>query len=414
MAVYSVSQVTSHIKALMEQEPVLQDIWVSGEIGNLSRPGSGHAYFTLKDSSNSLRCVMFRAAGTSQQLDNGLAVIAHGRVSLYEVRGDLQLIVDIVQPEGVGELQLRLEQLNLKLENEGLFEQSRKRGLPDYPRRMGVVTSPTGAVWSDIQTVVSRRYPLVELLLAPTPVQGAAAAPGIVGAFQALNQVTDLDVTILARGGGSLEDLWAFNEEVVARAIYSSHAPVISAVGHETDCTIADLVADCRAPTPSAGAELSVPDRAQLSTRVLIAEQSLMAGIFGQVSSRSAAIDQMHLRLERSCPDLDTFRMRIDDSLRAAQTHLKHALAVKSERVDGLGRRLESLNPKNTLRRGYAIVQKHDDGAVVSDAAEVSKGDRVDVTVDRGAFGAEVAAGGGNADSVRRKRKAHESRTPSG
>ena len=414
MAVYSVSQVTSHLKALMEQDDILRDIWVSGEIGNLSRSGVGHAYFTLKDSVNSLRCVMFRGARSSQKLDNGTAVIAHGRISLYEVRGDLQLIVDLVQPEGVGELQLRLEHLKLKLENEGLFEPSRKRGLPEFPRRMGVVTSPTGAVWSDIQTVIYRRYPLVELLLAPTPVQGNDAAPGIVEAFQELNQVTDLDVTILARGGGSIEDLWAFNEEVVARAIYASHAPVISAIGHETDFTIADLVADCRAPTPSAAAEMAVPDRAELSTRVLISEHSLMASISGHLSIGSASLDQMHRRLDRSCPDLDTLRMRIDDSLRAAQTHLRHGLEVKSERVDGLIRRLESLNPKNTLRRGYAIVQKHEDGAVVVDADQVIMGDRVDVTVNRGTFEAEVAAGSGKDKSAQLKRKVRESPTPSG
>jgi exodeoxyribonuclease VII large subunit len=392
MPVYSVSQVVSYIKSLLQWDGLLQDVWVSGEVGNLSRPGSGHAYFTLRDSDSSLRCVMFRSAIGGERLDGGAAVIAHGRVSIYEVRGDLQLVVDIVQPEGVGELQLRLEQLKLKLQNEGLFEPSRKRPIPAFPRRVGVITSPTGAVWQDIQTVVKRRYPLVELLLAPAPVQGDVAAPGIVEAFEAMNLVPDMDVVILARGGGSLEDLWAFNEEAVARAIFASRHPVISAVGHETDFTIADMVADLRAPTPSAGAEMAVPDRRELASRVLVAEQGLCDSIETHLSTTSDYMAHLRERLGRCCPDLDSLRLRADDLLKTAVTCLKHSLELRAERFEGLRQRLGSLSPHETLRRGYAIVQRRDDGTVVSDAAHLKAGDAVDVTLNKGAFEAEVTS----------------------
>ena len=392
MPVYSVSQVTSYLNELLSQDELLQDIWVSGEVANLARPGSGHAYFTLRDGQSSMRCVMFRRSRGIERLDDGVAVIAHGRASVYEVRGDLQLIVDIVQPEGVGELQLRLEQLKLKLENEGLFEPSRKRSLPEFPKRVGVITSPTGAVWQDIQTVISRRYPLVELLMAPTLVQGSDAAPRIVEAFQAMNQISDIDVVLLARGGGSLEDLWPFNEETVARAVYASRAPVVSAIGHETDFTIADLVADQRAPTPSAAAEMAVPDRLELTSHVFVAEQALSASISGRLSIKSDSLRQIEARLQRSLPDLDSLRMRIDDLLRSAATHIKHNLEVKAERLKGLKSRLESLSPSDTLRRGYAIVQTSANGKVVSDASQIDVGDSIQITLGRGAIEAQTTS----------------------
>ena len=392
MAVYTVSQVTSYLKELLDRDVLLQDIWVSGEVSDLFRSGTGHTYFTLREANTSLRCVMFRGAGGAERLDSGVAVVAHGRVSLYEVRGQLQIIVDIVQPEGVGELQLKLEQLKLRLETEGFFEQSRKRSLPAFPRRVGVITSPTGAVWQDIQTVIGRRYPLVELLLAPTAVQGDTAAPAIVEAFLALNQQPDVDVVILARGGGSMEDLWPFNEEAVARAIYASHTPVVSAVGHETDFTIADLVADQRAPTPSAAAEMACPDRSSLATRLLVAEQSLNASVSVHLSVKANALEQLGLRFHRSRPDLDALRMRIDDLLRSAATFLHHNLEIKTARLQGLEPRLESLSPSDTLRRGYAIVQRRDDETVLSEVGQVGAGDSVNVTLNRGSFEAEVTS----------------------
>ena len=323
MAVYSVSQVTSYLRDILTQDALLQDLWVRGEVANLARPGSGHSYFSLRDADTTLRCVMFRGASGAELLSGGSAVIVHGRVSIYEARGDLQLIADIVQPEGAGELQLKLEQLKLKLEAEGLFEPSRKRPLPAFPQRMGVVTSPSGAVWQDIQTVVQRRYPLVELLLAPTAVQGDGAVESIADAFGALDHIPDVDVVIVARGGGSLEDLWSFNEEAVARAIFKSRAPVISGIGHETDLTIADMVADRRAPTPSAAAEMAVPDRLELYSTLQASRQALSLGVSNQLQPSQETLAHLEPRLRRSRPDLDSLRLRVDDLLRSTLMHLR-------------------------------------------------------------------------------------------
>ncbi|MCH8825687.1 MAG: exodeoxyribonuclease VII large subunit [Chloroflexi bacterium] len=391
MPVYTVSEVSSYIKDTLERDALLRDAWVSGEVSNLARPGSGHSYFTLRDAKAALRCVMFRGSRGADQLENGAAVIAHGRVSMYEPRGDLQLIVDIVQPEGVGELQLKLEQLHLKLEEEGLFEPSRKRELPAFPQRIAVVTSPTGAVWHDIQTVIRRRYPLVELALVPSPVQGDGAALAIAEAISAANDEPDVDVIIVARGGGSLEDLWAFNEEAVARAIYTSRVPVVSAVGHETDYTIADLVADRRAPTPSAAAEMAVPDRIELMSGIVASARAMNSYIDGQLNAENDALRQIDSRLQRALPDLDTLRIRVDDLLRSAATHLRHAVGLSTERLGGLRLRLETLSPKDTLRRGYAIVQKGEDGPVVTGSSQVAVGDGLNITLGQGALDADVS-----------------------
>lgn len=392
MAVYPVSQITSYIRQALEYDILLQDLWVSGEIANLSRPGSGHSYFTLRDAGKSLRCVMFRTAVGADKLSAGAAVIAHGRISIYELRGDLQMIVDMVQPEGVGELQLRLERLKMKLEGEGLFDPSRKRPLPRHPRRLGIITSPTGAVWQDIQTVILRRYPLVELVLASTPVQGEGAADGIVDAFRALREIGGVDAVILARGGGSLEDLWPFNEEAVAHAVFSCRVPVISAVGHETDVTIADLVADHRAPTPSAAAEMAVPDRLELVHGLSISEKMLSAAVAARVTAGSEHVARLRSKLDLGIPDIDTMRLRIDDLLKSAATHLDHGLRVSSGRADGLRQRLTTLSPALTLRRGYAIVRRGRDGAVVNEASVVAVGESVGVTLSRGSFDADVTA----------------------
>ncbi len=298
--------------------------------------------------------------------------------------------MDLVQPQGVGELQLKLEQLKLKLEKEGLFEPARKRPLPAFPKKVGVITSPSGAVWQDIQTVMRRRYPLVELVLAPTAVQGEEAISGIVEAFYTLNQLPDIDVVILARGGGSLEDLWAFNEEAVARAIFKSRAPVISAVGHETDFTIADLVSDCRAPTPSAAAEMAAPDRVELAARVIGCRQALFSHLSSLVAERSDGLSSIVPRLRRCRPDLDGLRMRLDDLLRHASKHLKSYLKVKHDQCEGYKARLIALSPSETLRRGYAIIQIGASLDVVSDVEQVTTGDTVHVTLARGGFEAEV------------------------
>jgi exodeoxyribonuclease VII large subunit len=392
VAIYSVSQVVSYLKEVLAYDPVLRDLWVTGEVANLARPASGHSYFSLRDQGTTLRCVMFRTAFGAELLSDGAAVIAHGSATVYEVRGDLQLIVDVVRPEGVGELQLKFEQLRLTLEREGLFDTSRKRPVPKFPNRIGVVTSPTGAVWQDIQTVIARRYPLVELVLAPTGVQGDGAADGIVEALAALQGEPGVDVVIVARGGGSLEDLWPFNEEAVARAIFASQVPIITGVGHETDVTIADLAADRRAPTPSAAAELAVPDRIELLSGLAASKHRMGRSASARLLVGSQAVSRLADGVRRGRPDLDGLRLRIDDALDVAVRRLVRTVESMGERAEGLKTRLDLLSPRDTLRRGYAIVQTPTDSEVVSDSAQVQAGDRVLVTLARGGFGAEVTS----------------------
>lgn len=388
--IYEVSQVTAYLRELLAYDDVLADIWIEGEVSNLRRPGSGHAYFTLRDSNSSLRGVLFRNSRGLEHLQDGAAVVAHGRVSLYEVRGDLQLIADIIQPEGVGELQMRLEQLTLQLEREGLFDPSRKRPLPEFPKRIGVVTSPTGSVWHDIQSVIGRRWPLVELLIAPAMVQGDGAAPTIVEALASLNAEPDVDVIIVARGGGSLEDLWPFNEESVARAVFASTTPVVSAIGHETDFTICDMVADVRAPTPSAAAELVVPDRMEMVARVLGAVQVIENSLAAHMGRRTDDADSLVSRVGRAVPELDSLRLRVDDLLQYAQTALSHRVELSRAQVSGLSSALYPLSPDKTLRRGYAIVSSRDSDGILTDPHDLVTGDILDITLHRGKIVASV------------------------
>ena len=411
MAVYSVSEVSRYLTEILREDPVLQNVWVRGEVGNLTRSAAGHSYFSLRDADATLRCVMFRGGGVGADLiEEGSAVIAHGRIALYETRGDLQLIADVVQPEGVGELQLKLEELRMRLEKEGLFEESRKRPLPRFPVRVGVVTSPTGSVWHDIQNVTTRRYPAVDLVLAPALVQGNEAAPTIVAAFDALERLDVIDVIIVARGGGSLEDLWPFNEEDVARAIFKSGVPVVSAIGHETDYTIADLVADVRAPTPSAAAELVVPDQAELLADIGALRRSLNSVITGRLETAQWEVEALLPRLRRGLPDFDTLRLRIDDMMRTTAGHLRGTMQVSNERINGLRGKLESLSPRDTLLRGYAIVYR--ESAVVTSPSQVTDGDLIGVTVADGDFKAQVTGDGARPAPSRRKRSRKS--TPSG
>ena len=396
MRIYTVSQVTSYLRELLESDLLLLDLWVSGEVSNLTQSVAGHLYFTLKDADSQLRCVLFRRDRGGIVLENGTTVIAHGQVSIYEVRGELQFYVDLVQPEGVGLLHLQFQHLKAKLEEEGLFDPARKRPLPPFPERIGVVTSPTGAVFHDIANVIGRRYPLVELVLAPTPVQGNGAPDGIVGAFRVLSDIEDIDVIIVARGGGSLEELWAFNEEKVARAIYASRAPVITGIGHETDFTIADYVADLRAPTPSAAAELAVPDRWELKNRIDSYNWDLFGAISNQLSSWRDEVGRRGARLMNLAPDLRASQQRVDELGRGARKCLEGYIAVRHQRVESLNARLLALSPASTLARGYAVVKHSASGEVVSHLEQVRTGDNIEVRVTDGTFKSEVVDGGGN------------------
>ena len=389
MVIFSVSQLLTYLKDMLNQDMFLRDLWIQGEVSNLAQPGSGHCYFSLRDSNVTIRCVMFRGSLGSELLSDGALVISHGRASVYETRGDLQLIVDIVQPQGVGDLKLQFEELKLKLDQEGLFELSRKRQIPSFPNRIGVVTSPTGAVWHDIQNVVNRRYPLVELILAPTLVQGDGAPDSIVDAIRCLNQITDLDVILLARGGGSLEDLWSFNEESVARAVFASQVPIISGIGHETDSTISDMVADQFAPTPSVAAEMVVPNSVDLISRITDSQHILEVSVKNLYGTKFNSQRFLETALLGSRFGFDNLRQKTDDLLSGALKSILHDFDKLSERTKSIMMRLESLSPQDTLRRGYAIVQTHND-TVIKDFSQINPGEIVDVTLSRGGFEAKV------------------------
>ena len=413
MPVFTVSQVTQYLKESLEQDPLLADLWISGEISNLRTYASGHSYFTLKDSQSQLRSVVFKGGRGSELLLDGSLVVAHGRVSFYNARGDVQLVADLVMPEGTGPISLELEKLKLRLEEEGLFDVSRKRPLPSFPRVIGLVTSSSGAVLHDVRNIIGRRYPLAEILFAPTLVQGDGAALNIVSALQGLNHDGRADVIVVARGGGSLEELSPFNEEVVARAIYASHIPVVSAVGHETDYTIADYVADVRAPTPSAAAELVVPDRVALMQQVRDHTRSILHSMSNHISSRRNEVDLLAQQLGGRAPDIDTLRRRVDDLADMSRKALSNLLSLWRERAQGLDLRLQTLNPGAILHRGYAIVQKRatvaagSDGhgvqahSIVSRKEQVSDGDELKVTVSDGSFPAVA----GSAPKKRRMAK---------
>jgi exodeoxyribonuclease VII large subunit len=413
MQVYAVHEVTTYLRELFETDPHLSDVWISGEVSNVSRPASGHVYFTLKDGSAQLRAVFFARRGmpsnaTARLVENGHAVVAHGRIGLYEQRGDMQLYVDFVQPEGVGALQMQFERLKAQLAEQGLFDEARKRPLPRYPRKIGVVTSASGAAFHDICHVLERRWPLAEIVLAPTPVQGPEAVSGIIGALEQLNARGDIDVIIAGRGGGSIEELWAFNEEPVARAIFASGIPVVSAVGHETDTTIADFVADRRAPTPSAAAEIVAPDRFDVSIRLGVA-----AGAMESVLRQQIGIERENLRaaahaMDRRIPDVASQRQSIDDITRRARHAIESSHRAAVTGVGGCVWRLRALDPFATLERGYAIVQRGP--IVVSSVSAVKSGDAIDVRVGDGSFGAHV--GGGPPARKRPKRSVPDAQAP--
>lgn len=389
--IFTVSQVAVHLRELLESHPFLSDLWIVGEVSNLRASATGHSYFTLKDSVASLNCVLFRGQSGAGILANGKSVRTHGRMSFYEPRGSTDFMVDRVLPEGEGELAQELERLKARLAQEGLFEESRKRALPQFPRVIGVVTSPTGAAWQDIQNIIRRRYPLAALLLAPTQVQGLAAAPAIAAALDRLEAAGGADVIILARGGGSLEDLWPLNEEVVARAIFRSRTPVVSGVGHETDFTIADYVADRRAPTPSAAAELVVPDRAALRRTVRDWADRAWRGTTRTAANSRGDVANLARRLEMGLPDLNRLKRRVDDLGDAVSGGFRNRVQLARVEVAGLERRLRTLDPAATLRRGFAVVQHSATGQVITAAGQVTGDDALTITLAGGSIPAIVA-----------------------
>jgi exodeoxyribonuclease VII large subunit len=394
MAIVTVTQLVSQIKTLLEREQTLRNVWLQGEVSNFTRAPSGHCYFTLKDERAVLSCVMWRndAVRLLRLPQNGQQVLVHGYVSLYESQGKMQFYVDALELAGVGRLYQELEALKARLAAEGLFEPERKRPLPAWPQRIGLVTSPRAAALRDILRTLAVRFPAVDVLLAPTLVQGAEAPAQIVAAIELLNAwstgVEPIDLLIVARGGGSIEELWAFNDERVARAIAASRLPVISGVGHETDFTLADFAADRRAPTPTGAAAAAVPDRLELAGQVRSLRSRQALAMAQQIAGRQQRLAQSQRLLARLSPAVQIAgrRQQVDDLSLAMQRQMRHRLALRRAELAGLGARLANLDPRAVLQRGYAIVYQRDSGRIVTSTRAVAAGDALHIVVADGEF----------------------------
>jgi len=380
---YSVAGVNAYIHSLLRGEPVLQDIWIQGEVSNLHRAKSGHWYFTIKDNDAQLRCVMFKMEAGRQRIqpDEGDLINVHGRVGVYEARGEYQLYADRIESAGsVGDLYQQFAALKAQLEAEGLFDPAIKQPIPAFALRVGVVTSPDAAAFQDILHVLTRRMPLLEVTLSPTLVQGKTAAPQIVRAIERLNTVAAVDVLLLCRGGGSIEDLWCFNDERVARAIVASKIPVISGVGHETDFTIADFVADMRAPTPSAAAEIvtriTIDD---LQAQLAAANRQMRDIMQHRLNQGQNALDVAARNLQYVSPEqrIQDARQRVDEWHERVSTAQQRRLALLRERLQARAAALNAASPDAILKRGYAIVRRQDDDRMITAADVLQAGDAV-------------------------------------
>jgi len=406
---WSVSELNRYVRQSLEKDFRLQGVRVTGEVSGFRAYPSGHWYFTLKDEAAQVSCVLWRNRAEKLGFTprDGDAVEAQGNVTLYETRGQYQLDVAWLQRAGEGELYREFTRLKARLEAEGLFAPERKRPLPAWPRTIGLVTSPAGAALRDMLNVIRRRFPMAEVLLSPTPVQGDDAPPQIVAALHALAGARP-DVIIVARGGGSLEDLWAFNDERVARAMAAMPVPVVSGVGHETDFTIADFVADVRAPTPSAAAELVTPSRDQLRNQVNALAAQMAGALSSAMRDKRLSLREQSAQLKALSPQarLANARQRADDLLARAAVAMTHRLALERERWNGLAQALNGVSPLAVLSRGYAVVS-HPDGKVVRKASEVKSGDPLRVRVSEGEFGVEVQ----NPNSQIPKATDHESKS---
>ena len=380
-----VTDLNRRVRSLLDADAVLADIWVEGEISQPSFPGSGHCFFTLKDASTQIRAALFREelARVPVRPAHGMNVIIHGRVRAYEPQGVYQLYVESLTPAGAGDLHARYEQLRTELAAAGLFDDERKRPVPRWPRRIGVVTSREGAVWRDIGNVLRRRYPLVHLVLSPSAVQGATSAPAIVVALKRLYAQRDLDTIILARGGGSLEDLWGFNDERVVRAVAEAPVPIIVGVGHESDVTLCDFAADLRAPTPSAAAELATPDGTQLPTILGRFRERATTALLGRAVERRRFLDSEARALARLSPDIGAARQQAADLLDRGGRTLDDRLERRRMTLASAADAIRALSPFATLERGYAVARTAD-GRILRDPTAVAAGDALHVTVARG------------------------------
>lgn len=384
----TVSQLNRFIKQMLDGTSILNNIWVKGEISNFKRHYTGHCYLTLKDEGGVLKAVMFKAnaARLAFAPENGMKVLARGRVSVYERDGSYQLYIEEMQPDGVGSLHIAYEQLKARLQEEGLFDEAKKKPLPPYPNTIGVVTATTGAAIRDIINILSRRYPCAKVLIYPTLVQGEGASAGIAEAIEYFNAHKLADVLIVGRGGGSIEDLWAFNEEQTARAIYASEIPVVSAVGHETDFTIADFVADLRAPTPSAAAELVVPSVAELREKLLSMRSRVIMGALHTIRMKRSQIEKITLRSPAA--KLADNRVLLDDLTKHLVRNTKLILDRKREEIKAAAGRLDAMSPLAVLGRGYSIA-KSKDGTVIRQKGDAVSGTEFDLVLSDGSVGAK-------------------------
>ena len=392
MGIYTVSQLNEHIKKVLTSDPQLSQVWVRGEISNLTKHSSGHHYFTLKDGNAQISCVSFRMTNRTLKFEpeSSMKVLVFGTVDVYTVRGQYQLRVLDMRPDGIGELYKAYEQLRNRLQEEGLFDVVHKKKIPQYPSKIGVITSPTGAAIHDILHVLRRRFP-VDILLSPAIVQGENSAESIVKALEYLNR-TDVDMIILGRGGGSLEDLWSFNEEVVARAIFESGIPVISAVGHETDYTISDFVADVRAPTPSAAAEIAVPEKTGLNKHVESIILRMQQAAIHLIVDKRHHVGYLYSRIEpeRFVEILRRDMQRVDELSSRIEMAFGRAMESRHASLSGLAGRLNAVSPLNTLERGYSIALKSENHAVIRSVDDVKTDDSVDVRLMDGTLECKV------------------------
>ena len=390
--VFTVSELTSKIKTLLEGS--FPSIWVEGEISNCRMPSSGHIYFTLKDEQSQLNAVFFRGANlkTKFRIEDGLKVLALGNISVYQRRGNYQLIVGILQPMGIGELQLAFEQLKERLQKEGLFAPEHKKPIPLFPRRIGIITSPTGAAIRDILNVINRRFHQVEILINPVKVQGEGAGEEIAKAIEEFNKREETDVLIVGRGGGSVEDLWAFNEEIVARAIYNSKVPVISAVGHEIDFVISDFVADLRAPTPSAAAELVVREMEQIILKIINFQTRIITALTSNLSLKKEKFFSLLRSYVLTHPEerLVQYKQEIDDFSERMDRACSNILELAIQRMRNLSGKLNMLSPLATLSRGYSYTLKLPKRTLITDARKVKSGDKIEVKLAKGVMICEV------------------------
>ncbi len=389
--VLPVAAVIEYLQLLLGADELLSDLWVSGEVSGYSRSQMGHRYFNLRDGDASLRSVLFRYNVPELTLQNGDRVIARGRIGIYRERGELQFVCNFARPEGVGILAAQFEELKLRLQNEGLFAPERKRALPVFPMRIGLVTSTAAAALHDIRTVLERRWPVAEVILAPAIVQGVDAPAGIATALGVLAAESDLDLVIVARGGGSPEDLAAFNSEVVARAIYAMPVPVVAGIGHETDETIADFVADVRAPTPSVAAERATPDIREVLQRLRSVDRSMATAVGHVLASAAGQVGAEARILDLAAPKPAVLRAGIAAVVAEMGAAMRGRVERGRQRTDAAATHIGALNPHATLKRGFAIVQAADSRTVVNSVKRVKPGARLSVAVTDGAFWTEVS-----------------------